>query len=549
MPFYKRKQGSSLLNERILLKLALNINCFNCRGKIQKQQKFISYCRKKFKLVLFGFKEVVGMNSELSSVMEYTIDVEVAPANLSHLPEFLKKSYLSQYKGYRNFKEVRTYTEGGKNYLSYRVVTPEKEQYVEVTVEAGIPIKLIMRPSSSDIPKSFMDELYEDAVIMVQAFNEQVSAMTLYFAYVYGEKMVPESSKSNRAVDVLFSRSMYGLFFIFILLSYFFVIVFGNYGPIFFGAALLVFVFVSGRLAARGDWVVTKDRPEVILLQYTLTLDEYKQFLKSNVKKIPEIRKKIFDSIILPGKKVTCELAEKIFVNYGVYCQPDRLSVKRVNVYQIVKKAAEKYKLHMPRVVIANTEIANAAAMGPSPRLGAMIITTGIIQQLEDKELLSVVGHEMSHLKSHDPVALFSLVIAEYLFQFYVLPNYLTTNFGYSITSLGYLGFFGFLIVAFALIISLAKVFEGRCDLDSVKYIGNREAFAQGLRKIAFKKLLPIYKREPVYSRYRRLEWIGFDSHPPAYFRINRIENLSEPVSKHTSWASLRDNIKGFFRP
>nr|MDO8082253.1 M56 family metallopeptidase [Candidatus Freyarchaeota archaeon] len=478
---------------------------------------------------------------DLLGTVEYTIDVEVAPANLNYLPEFLQKYYVSRYAGYRNFKDVKAYTEDGKSYLTYKVAIPKTGQYVEVAVEADIPIKISMRLSSPDIPKSFLDELYEDTVIMVQAFNEQVSTMTLYFAYIHGEKMVPESPKGNRWIDVLFSRSMYGIFFIFIAISYLFIIVLQNYGPIFFGVALLLFAVFSGRLAARGDWVITKDRPEVILLQYTLTLEEYKQFLKTNVKKIPEIRKKIYDSIVLPGKKITCELAEKIFVDYGIDCQPDRLSVKKVNIWQLVKKAAEKYKLRTPRVVIANTEIVNAAAMGPSPRLGAMIITTGIMQQLEDKELLSVIGHEMSHLKAHDPLALYGLVILEYLVQFYILAPYLT--------NWGYIGLFGFLIVAFALIIGLAKVFEARCDLDSVKYIGNPETLAQGLRKIAFKRLLPIYKREPVHRRYRRLEWLTFDSHPPAYYRIKRVENLSQPISKHTFWASLRDNIKGFWRP
>lgn len=248
---------------------------------------------------------------ELLNYVEYTIDADIAPENLNHLPDFLKKYYLSQYKGYRNFKDINSYIQDGKNYLSYKVLIPKTEQYVEVTVEASIPIKLIMRPSSTDFSKRFLDELYEDTVIMMQAFKEQVASMTLYFAYVHGEKMVPESTKGNRTVDILFSRSMYGLFFVFMLLSYFFVLVFQNYGPIFFGVALLLFAIFSGRLAARGDWVITKDRPEVILLQYTLTLKEYKQFLKTNAKKIPEIRRKILIVLFCRVRKLLVNLRRK----------------------------------------------------------------------------------------------------------------------------------------------------------------------------------------------------------------------------------------------
>nr|MDO8077165.1 M56 family metallopeptidase [Candidatus Freyarchaeota archaeon] len=179
--------------------------------------------------------------------------------------------------------------------------------------------------------------------------------------------------------------------------------------------------------------------------------------------------------------------------------------------------------------------------MGPSPRLGAMIITTGIMQQLQDEELLGVIGHELSHLKSHDPIVMFGLVILEFLIRFYILGSLLFVW--------GYISFFAYLIVAFGLIIGLGKVFEARCDLDSAKYIGNPKALAQGLRKIAFKKLLPIYKREPVYRRIRQLEWLTFDPHPPAYFRINRLENLTEPITEHTFWASLKDCITGFLNP
>jgi Zn-dependent protease with chaperone function len=44
-----------------------------------------------------------------------------------------------------------------------------------------------------------------------------------------------------------------------------------------------------------------------------------------------------------------------------------------------------------------NSVIPNAAAAGPSPKFGTVIITTGILTQLEDNELESVIGHEISH--------------------------------------------------------------------------------------------------------------------------------------------------------
>ncbi|MHA1210345.1 MAG: hypothetical protein ACTSRF_14135, partial [Candidatus Freyarchaeota archaeon] len=109
--------------------------------------------------------------------------------------------------------------------------------------------------------------------------------LTLYFAYIYGERMVPETSETNRWVEILFSRSMTGIFFLFIALSYLFLVVFQFYGPIVLAIVLLLFSVFSGRLVARGDWVITEDRQEVILLQYSLTLEEYRRFLRTNVEK------------------------------------------------------------------------------------------------------------------------------------------------------------------------------------------------------------------------------------------------------------------------
>ena len=85
---------------------------------------------------------------------------------------------------------------------------------------------------------------------------------------------------------------------------------------------------------------------------------------------------------------------------YYFDCKVKNLSIKKINIYSIVKEAATKFGLKIPKVVVKNTIIPNAAAAGPTPRLGTILITTGILNQLEQNELLSVIGHEMSHLKA-----------------------------------------------------------------------------------------------------------------------------------------------------
>lgn len=90
-------------------------------------------------------------------------------------------------------------------------------------------------------------------------------------------------------------------------------------------------------------------------------------------------------------------------------------------MYQLVKKAADKFGFPMPEVVVSNSLIPNAAASGPSPSRGVVLITTGLLVQLGDDEILSVLGHEFGHLKGRDPLLLYGLTAAEFLFRYYVL--------------------------------------------------------------------------------------------------------------------------------
>ena len=75
----------------------------------------------------------------------------------------------------------------------------------------------------------------------------------------------------------------------------------------------------------------------------------------------------------------------------------------------------------MPKIVVSNTMVPNAAASGPSPSRGLVLITTGLLVQLDEEEIRSVLGHEFGHLKGRDPLILYGIVSAEFLFRFYVL--------------------------------------------------------------------------------------------------------------------------------
>lgn len=485
----------------------------------------------------FSLKKNYTKETEL----KYTIDTELSPGNFNFLLEYLRRRYLLQHKKYRNFRNVRIITENGISYLSYRVSVPNTDQRVDVTVVAGIPIDVVMKLSDPNLSKSFLDQLYEDLFLIVQLYEEEIRKTTLYLAFMPGEKVILERERSG-VLGRIFTESMLPLYISLMALTFLFFFIIGPYAPLVLVVIGFVLALFSGKIIAKSaHWRITENRPEIVLLQYYFSPEKFKEFRQEYARKIFEIRKRIYESFIAVGRPIDCRTASGIFSAHGIHCKPENLSVKRVNLFEIVKKAADKFGLHMPRIVVMNSIIPNAAAAGPSPGLGTLLITTGILTQLEEDELLSVIGHELSHLKAHDPLAMATLSSAEYLLRFYVFWPYLFY--------FGFLSFWIYFLVATGLIFFFGKFLESRADLDSAKIIGQPTVLAEGLRKIGYRRLFPLYKREPAFQGYRRSEWLRFDPHPPAYFRIAQLESLEEPEKiENTFLTSIKNVIKGFLR-
>jgi len=148
-----------------------------------------------------------------------------------------------------------------------------------------------------------------------------------------------------------------------------------------------------------------------------------------------------------------------------------------------------------------------------------------------------VLGHEFGHLKGRDPLILYGLTSAEFLFRFYVLFTFFP--FLFSNIFLFFVYFWGVMTVIFF----IAKFFEARSDLVSAIKLGQPEVLAGALEKIGFQRLL--FERTP---SFRIQEWVGFDPHPPIYFRVDRLQKLKAPVRiKYPLIQSIKDVFSGFF--
>jgi len=469
--------------------------------------------------------------------VSYAIETAIPPNYLGKLLDYIHQKHLLPQE--QRFVNISKAILDGYPSLTFNVIDSTGKKNLNVEIRGSKPIHVKVLSIDKTVPEERINEVKQDVIIAMELFEEKIRKSTLYFAWREGEEIIPESlhGKEKKAINRMFLETQIFLFVVFIGLGMFLFLIVGWLAPVILMAIQFVFVFYSNKIIARsGDWRITESNPTIHLLEYHLAVEEHDAFIKMYTKEqLIQMKKEIYERSISKKGEVDCEIAREIFRKYGLDCNPENLSIRKVDVYQIVKKVADKFSFPMPEVVISNSMIPNAAASGPSPGRGVVLITTGLLVQLEDDEIVSVLGHEFGHLKGRDPLLLYGLTGAEFLFRFYVLFAFLPFIF-YSYF------FFLYFWIVMTMIYFIAKFFEARADLVSAIVMGQPGVLAEALEKIGFKRLLN--ERVPAF---RLQEWISMEPHPPTYFRVNRLEKLETPVKiKHPLIQSAKDVTKGF---
>lgn len=470
------------------------------------------------------------MSSHTSS---YTISPEVPQSYIGNLYEFM-------YRGFLLPQKVR-FTDISRDnkppfFIQYSILNSLGNRRARVTVSGIERINVNVEPLVEVSEKEIL-EAKEDVVLAVDMFEQQVRANSLFFAWREGESIVPEaiSGKENKSLRRIFLETQILLITLFMSVGILLFFLIGPLVPIILLIIQFVFIVYSNKIIARSaDWHINEKNPFIHVLQYPLSPEGDNPLRKIPKDYVAALKKEIYEKTIEKNGELDCQNAHEIFSKYGIDCKRENLIPRKVDVYGIVKKTADKFGYKVPEIIVSNTLLPNAAASGISPSRGIVLITTGTFLQLNDEEILSVLGHEFGHLKGRDPLWLYGLSAAQYLFWFYVVFGLLPTSsifllliYLWAITTLTYF---------------IAKFFEARADLISAMIIGNPQVLAAALEKIGFQRLL--YERMPVF---RFQEWLSMDPHPPIYFRIARLRQLGQNVHiAHPLLESAREVVRGF---
>jgi len=482
-------------------------------------------------------------DGEQPLVHSFTVETELPIGQLHTFPRFIREQMaFGQLPGIK-MSGIETFASAGGHYLQFNA-GPERGTYeAQVRIYFERPMKVEVR-SSMGQNDEFAKHLDDVLLFAIEFFEEHACQSMISLAFLPGKKETSELRKQRNALRTIFTGNMMGIFLISILIGVvviaaFTVVGLFEYAPITFLILMLAIVLSAGRISAwRSTWRITESIPNIVLVQYTVPEGNLETFLGDPTirDKIAVAKKKAYEMYSSCADDVCAEKIADVFRQAGIQVDEKDFLVRRINVYSMVEKVAKKFKISVPAIVITQDPRPNAAATGFTRNLGTMLITMGLLVQLDEEEVQLVIGHELSHLRFGDPMVLFGLIATEYVLRVYVYFPYIQSP----------IIFFPYLIAVFWCIFFVGKFLESRADLEAGIILGKPRVMAESLKKIGFRRLV-FEERflEPNVSRFG--EWMRFDPHPPLYFRIQRLEALDlDHPPKHTFLSSIRAVASGF---
>ncbi len=483
-------------------------------------------------------------DSQAALVHSFTIDTELSHSQLMSFPKFIREHMTFGALPGIKMSDPEAYASAGGHYMEFKS-GPQRSPYeCAIRVYLERPMKVEVR-SSMGKDAEFEKHLKNVLLMVIQFFEEEARKSTLYVAFMPGSPKTAQLRQRTSGIRNIFMGNMISLFLLSILIG---IAVFSVmsaadlevYAPIVMIALMLTLVLSAGKIFSFGTpWRITSTSREVVIVQYQVPEGALQSYVGEYKDKIRAAKQNLFTMFAGYSGEIKPEAIAAEFVKVGIPAKEEDFLVRRVDVHSMVERVAAKFNLSVPTIVISHDPRPNAAATGFTKQLATMIITMGLLVQLDDEEIELVIGHELSHLRSGDPIVLFSLVVAEYFTRVYILfPQWTALS---TIPGLWIV----YMLGIFWGIFFFGKFLESRADLEAALIMQKPKVMAESLKKIGFRRLV-LEERflEPGGSRLN--EWLRMDPHPPLYFRIQRLESLDlTNPPKHPFLSSVRAVTSG----
>ncbi len=172
-------------------------------------------------------------------------------------------------------------------------------------------------------------------------------------------------------------------------------------------------------------------------------------------------------------------------------------------LYNILENLCISRGIPTPKLKIMDSDALNAFATGMSPKQYSITVTTGLLKTLDDAEIESVLGHELTHIRNGDVRMMVIAVIIAGVVSFFtelIFRLWFYNGFGFggsrserrggggSGAGLAVLIAVGLLVIAYVLSfvirLALSRSREYLADAGSVELTHNPDAMISALRKI-----------------------------------------------------------------
>jgi len=217
----------------------------------------------------------------------------------------------------------------------------------------------------------------------------------VYYAFVPKMDIAPPKyeTTTHKFFGKLFFGNMVVFFALSLIIFYALWLIFRSWTPYVLVLSQIPILFIAPKIIEKGfgDWVLSRDNRYVYLVGIRAPLDIYPKLLKEFF--YPhrfEFKRRIYLERVSRGEDVDKDYVKALLKDYGVEIPEEDIVIKKFDIFNIVERVFSKFKLRMPKIIIANMVLPNAAATGAISSYSGLLITTGLLTQLNEEEIEAV---------------------------------------------------------------------------------------------------------------------------------------------------------------